>query len=333
MDEFLFLNGYALFLKKDFDAAREVLDRVAHENFVLQNGQRGKSPNRFLALFLEGQCEHARGNVPGAVALYSRVAEHFREAKDALSFFEDKMLKLPEVTLLSPDEEAGIKLKTRNLSRIDLLVYHVDLMRLFLVRRSLADMDTVQLLGIPPMESFKVDLKNPSPYIDHEQEVPLKLEKNGAYLLLAQAGNLKNAGLLLKSDLKLKVQQLPKQNRVRLNVKRKGLPIPGARIKIVRAESDEVLSGKTDLRGVFVGEGLQGGMSALVESKGQYAFYQSPIFSHPPYCPAGVGPKPKREDLLRNNRLELRKLQERGGKSLDRLFRNQQQGVELGRTK
>lgn len=188
-------------------------------------------------------------------------------------------------------------------------------------------------LGFRPWRASRWTSRTLSPYIDHEQEVPLKLEKNGAYLLLAQAGNLKSAGLLLKSDLKLKVQQLPKQNRVRLNVKRKGLPIPGARIKIVRAESDEVLSGKTDLRGVFVGEGLQGGMSALVESKGQYAFYQSPIFSHPPYGPAGVGPKPKREDLLRNNRLELRKLQERGGKSLDRLFRNQQQGVELGRTK
>jgi outer membrane protein assembly factor BamD (BamD/ComL family) len=335
LDDFLFLNGYALFLKKDFDAARKVLDRIVKESFVLENGRRGKSPNRFLSIFLQGQCEHARGNIVQAVSLYRQVVRHFSEAKEALAFFEEKKLKLPDVTMLKPGAEAMVELSTRNLDHIDLLVYKVDLMRLYLMRRSLADMGEVRLLGIPPTQSFGVNLKASTPFRDYKQRVPLKLGKDGACLILAQSGGLKSSGLVLRSDLKIDTQEYPSQNRLRLNVKKKGLALPGARVKIVRSGSKKVLSGTTDLRGVFVGDGLRGRVTALVESGGQYAFYRSPL-SYGRIrrkSQGGYHPKGQAEDLLRNNFQELRKLQKKGGQSLDRLFKNQQRGVELKRTK
>ena len=53
-----------------------------------------------------------------------------------------------EVTLAKPGEASRIAIKHRNLEAVDLTVYKVDLMRLYLMRKSLADMGAVQLFGI-----------------------------------------------------------------------------------------------------------------------------------------------------------------------------------------
>jgi TolA-binding protein len=340
-DDFLYLEGYARFLQKDFTKAKKVLDRVIQGEFLLDGGRKGRSPNHKLALFLKAQCYHAEGDPAKAVPLYHKVEKDFVEAKEAAAYFEAKKLHLPEATVVAPDERASIKLETRNINKVEVLVYKVDLMRLYLLRRSLSDIGNVRLFGIKPTLQKKVILKEAKPYLDLKQKIPLQIGTKGAFLVIARAGELKSSGLLLRTRIRIETQEFLKQGRLRLNVTQGGLRLAGARVKIVGSYSSGLQSGKTDLRGVFVADGLRGKVTALVESEGTYAFYQSKqVFGAPrPPRLGGRHLRPsqkaasKRTDLLQMNSLQLKLLQDKGDKSLEQLFRNKQQGVELRRTK
>ncbi len=340
-DDFLYLEGYARFLKRDFAKAKKVLDQVIHGEFLLGRGRKGPSPNRKLALFLEAQCYHAEGDPAHAVPLYHKVAKDFVEAKEAAAYFEAKKLHLPETTVVAPDEGAAIKLQARNITKVEVLVYKVDLMRLYLQRRSLSDIGNVRLFGIKPTLQKEIELEGAAPYLDLEQNIPLELGDKGAYLVIARAGSLKTSGLLLRTRVRIEAQDYPGQGRLRLNVTQGGQRLAGARVKVVGSRSSGIRSGKTDLRGVFVADGLEGQVTALVESEGTYAFYRSKTnFGSPMPPPTGRVPyrsrrraEPQKTDLLQMNSIQLKRLQDKGGKSLEQLFRNKQQGVELKRTK
>ncbi|HHI81157.1 MAG TPA: tetratricopeptide repeat protein [Planctomycetes bacterium] len=339
LDDFLYLEGYARFLQGDFAKAKQVLDRVIHGEFLLGRGRKGPSPNKTLAVFLEAQCFHAEGDPARAVPLYHQVEKDFAEAKEAAAYFETKKLHLPETTVVAPDAEASIQLQTRNLERVEILVYKVDLMRLYLQRRSLSDIGNVRLFGIKPTLQRKVVLEGAKPYLDFEQRVPLDLEAKGAYLVIARSGALKSSGLVLRTRVRVEAQEFPRQGRLRLNLSQDGKRLPGARVKVLGSSSSGLRSGKTDLRGVFVADGLRGKVTALVESEGNYAFYRSKQLFGNPITPSGGRGRAqqfeaaKQTDLLQMNSMQLKLLQEKGGQSLERLFRNKQQGVELRRTK
>ena len=340
-DDFLYLEGYARFLQRDFAQARKVLDPVIHAKFLLSGGRKGPSPNRKLALFLEAQCYHAEGDPALALPFYHKVDKDFVEAKEAAAYFERKKLHLPETTVVAPDENPSIKLQTRNLSKVEILVYKVDLMRLYLLRRSLSDIGNVRLFGIKPTLQLKILLEGARPYLDFEKKVSLPLGSKGAFLVIARTGSLKSSGLLLRTGIRIEAQEFPRQGRLRLNVTQAGQRLSGARVKVLGSGSPKIQSGKTDLRGVFVADALAGHVTALVESGKTYAFYRSKqSFGLPLPSPTGQVPirakskvKPVQTDLLQMNNIQLQRLQEKGGESLKSLFRNKQKGVELRRTK
>ncbi len=340
-DDFLYLEGYAWFKKGDHKRALSLLRRVATEDFPLGKDRRGKSESRWLAIFLQGQIHHAAGKPVQALAEYERVKERFSEAKEAASYFQARRLEVPEVSLVLPGEASKLKLKNRNIGKFSITVYKVDLMRLYLLRKSLNDMGNVQLFGISPIYEGTKDLSTSSRYVDHKTELSLPIKEPGAYLVLVRAGELKSSGLLLRTDLEIEAQELSDSARLRVNVKRKGVFLPKADVKVVGDRDRKIRSGKTDLRGIYVADDLRGKATVLVKAGESYAFYRShSSFGAMPRSQRGRARKKSKGkqvqkdfDALKVNFGNNRLNQNKARQQLKQLWGNSIQGVEIRRSK
>ncbi|MFO0909329.1 MAG: MG2 domain-containing protein [Isosphaeraceae bacterium] len=183
-----------------------------------------------------------------------------------------------------------LKLGYRNIAEAEIKVYPVDLMRLYLTRRNLDEITGIDLAGITPLVEKSVKLGNGEDFADKLRKLDLGLTKEGAYLVMARGENLYASGIVLVSPLELEVLEEPGAGRVRVTVRdaATGTLVPKVQVKVIGSNNSAFLSGETDLRGVFVAEGVQG-QAAAVARKGtaQYAFYRgtTPI-GPPPAAPA-----------------------------------------------
>ena len=274
-DELLYTSGYCHFALGKHDEASRLLDRVVNESFLLPNGTRGPSENKFHAIYLQGQIHHALGQPEKALACYEQVKDRFSDAGEATDYFLRKMLALPEVTAVPLADQAEVTLSYRNVEKVEIKVYRVDLMRLYLLEKSLNDIRGVELHGISPLATLQVALGDGRDYRSKEKKVALTLDKPGAYLVVARGGDLLATGMVLRSDLKVEVQEAFEVGRVRVNVKRGDAFLAGAHVKVVGSGGDQAFrSGDTDLRGIQVADNLVGMATVIVKQGDEYAFYR-----------------------------------------------------------
>jgi hypothetical protein len=114
-------------------------------------------------------------------------------------------------------------------------------------------------------------------YADKERQVPLRLDASGAYLVIARGGDLHASGLVLVTPMKLEVQEDAASGRVRVNVldRAGGKYLRGVHVKVVGSANDDFRAGETDLRGIFVADGVRGTATVIArDSKGDFAFYR-----------------------------------------------------------
>ena len=122
---------------------------------------------------------------------YRQVADRFSDAASAIQAYTRKDLKVPEVSIVRPRASAvavgrpvkapagfrvidvvgaartrppsrpskpGIALDFRNIAQVDVKVYPVDLMQLYLTRRNLDGIASIDLAGITPLVEKAVTL-------------------------------------------------------------------------------------------------------------------------------------------------------------------------------
>ena len=73
--------------------------------------------------------------------------------------------------------------------------------------------------------------------------------------------------------------------------------MPKVQVKVIGTGNGAFFSGETDLRGVFVAEGVRGQVTAVAgEGSNQYAFHRGTTPVGPPGRPEhpGTGPAPRR---------------------------------------
>src|SRR5262249_60065424 len=123
--------------------------------------------------------------------------------------------------------------------------------------------------------------------------IDLPIKKEGAYLVMVRGDNLYASGIVLVSPLELEVLEEPDAGRVRVTVRdaATGDFVSKVQVKVIGSGNAGFISGETDLRGVFVAEGIKG-QAAAVARKGaaQYAFYRgtTPLGA----APAKTAPPP-----------------------------------------
>ena len=189
-----------------------------------------------------------------------------------------------------PLAKPGIKLEFRNVAKADITVYPVDLMQLYLTRRNLNAIAGIDLAGISPLVERSVVLGDGSDYDDRSKTIELPLTKEGAYLVMIRGDNLYTSGIVLVTPLELEVLEEPASGRVRISVRdaRTRELLPKVGVKVIGTNNPQFFSGETDLRGVFVAEGVQGQVSAVVrKGAAEYAFYRGTTYvGQPPVPPA-----------------------------------------------
>jgi hypothetical protein len=300
LDSFWYIVAYSHFALGEHEQALEMARKVAEAKHVdKQSGREVESPNKWQAVYIMGQVFHSLGKAADAIAQYTRVEDRFADAKQAIEYFTRQDISLPEITTVKPGEAAEPELKFRNIAAADIKVYRIDLMKYSLLKRNLGGITEINLSGIRPLIEQDLKLGDGKDYRDRSQKLSLPLKEEGAYLVVCRGDDLYASGLVLVTPLAIDVQEEPPSGRVRVTVKNslKDSYVPDVHVKAIGSRNPDFVSGQTDLRGVFVGDNLQGTGTVIAQaSGGRYAFFRGKqeLGSPPaqPASPTAANPPP-----------------------------------------
>ena len=311
----------------------------------------GESKDRDYARYITAQIYHATGKPSEAMSWYEKVKALYPDAGEAIAYFEEKKIGLQEVTTVKPGEGVELKVDYRNIKEAALQVYEVDLLKLYLREKNLADIAKIDLAGIDPAAEVRVPLGDGEDFADMTKTVKLDLKKEGAYLVICRGDDLFTSGLVLITPLKLEIQEDPAGS-VRVNVRDTTAEagyVPEVLVKVVGTANDVFLSGHTDLRGIFEADGINGSATVLAKAgERQYAFYRGERqLGTPPEANAPADNKPAQQqgkqgkfkkqleqnDYLDNINRSNKRVQDSNWGAWDTLRRGNNQGVEVQKAK
>lgn len=368
LDSFQYSEVLGLFNLAQYDRAVEIAEKITKSVYKDANGVDQPSPNRLQALYILGQIFDARRDPGKAISFYEQVKEQFTDAAVAVTSYTRKSLHVDEVTVSRPavvgvlagdvgaaakakaqakakaadpkPSPVSIKLSYRNLESVDVKVYPVDLMRLYLTRRNLDTIAGIDLAGITPLHEATVALGDGKDYENKIKEIDLPLKSEGAYLVMIRGENLYTSGVILVSPMEMSVVEESDSGRVRVTLRdaRTKAFMPKVQVKVIGTNNPTFFSGETDLRGVFLVEGVRGQVTAVARQElTKYAFHRGTIFLGPPPTPAqtaapaeGMPNSPANQTLDQN----LKSLnQDNRARQLERMqerFQNNRRGVISG---
>ena len=128
-----------------------------------------------------------------------------------------------------------------------------------LVRHILAELARRPKRLRPELQE-NVELGDGLDYRDRTRRVGLPLDKEGAYLIVARGEHLHASGLVLITPLAVEVQYELTAGQVRATVRDVVADryVDDVHVKVIGSGNQDFVSGTTDLRGVFVAEGIRG---------------------------------------------------------------------------
>ena len=298
-----------------------------------------ESEDRDFARYILGQIYHVQEKPEQAITWYNKVRKIYPDAAESIAHFEAQRIALPEVTIKRPDTAVALTLKYRNIKTAVIQVYRVDLMKLYLREKNLSQVTQARLAGIEPAVSQTVPLGDGKDYIDKSREIALPLTEEGAYLIICRGDNLLASGLILITPLEIEVQEGTVSGRVRVNVRDAvaGKYQSKVHVKAVGSAAGHFISGETDLRGIFIADGLRGAATVIArDAENRYAFYRGTGRLGLPYGKA----QPARQDVSRRETTDYRRHLERKNRAIqsknvttfDRLRRRARAGVQVQST-
>ncbi len=358
LDEFHYLAALAHFQARDHDNALKHAEKVAFEKFPAPDGGVTDSDKHHLAVYIMGQIHHSKGDFDKAAEHYEKVKGIFADAAAALEQFRWKRLFLPEVTSFKSGETIEVPVTHRNVDGLSLLVYPVDLMKLYLMRKNLNNITAVNLAGIKPFHTADRKLDAGRQYSDATTKVELPIKAEGAYLVVAKAGGIEASGLVVLTDMSIEAQEDTGSGRIRVTVRNEKSKKfeEDAHVKVVGSESGEFVSGNSDLRGVFEAGGLIGEATVIVKKGTSYVFFRGAQLHQPaeavrrrlsrgqPFQPAAqeaqaaqqldLGDLERKQQVLEDELQSANQaLQGESSGLLKKLMRNKQQGMTAGQAK
>jgi len=331
-----YAEAYALFEAGRFDEATGLLTRVADLDPDKLDPE-GRD-NRDLAVYILGQIDHAGGRIARAIEHYRQVMKKFADAAEAVDFFTRKSVTLPEISTFRSGEDVKVELEYRNVPEVTLSVYKVDLMKLCLLRKNLNNVTDINLAGINPTVVKKIKLGDGKDYKKMKKKLELPLTAKGAYMVVVQGEAAGCTGMALIADLALEVQEDAGSGRVRVNVKDRdtGAFVKNVYVKVIGSRQTVFNTGYTDLRGVYIADGIEGTSTVIAEREGEYAFHRG--LASLQEAPQRAAERSKQQELyfkgrdraLQNVFQENRRMQQqRGVQVLEGIYQEDNQNVQI----
>jgi len=312
LDGYQYVEAYGHFINGRYDEALALCKKVASEKYPMPQGGLDFSQNRDLAIYITGQIYHAQAKPVEAIAEYDRVKDKFADAREAIEYFKEKRLEMPEVAQFRTAEKPAVAVTYRNIKQLDLRAFRVDLMKLYLTRRNLNNIADVDLAGIEPYATKTIALGEGVDYMDKKTSVALELKDKGAFLVMAKGDELNRSSMILRGDLGLDVQEDQISGRVRANVYKRAsrLYLAKADVRVIGEGNPDFTSGETDLRGIFVADNIRGRATVIARFGDEYAFYrgQMPLqgYMPPPLPRPTPQPTPPQKEGQMQQRANLR---------------------------
>jgi len=295
LDSYWYIIGYCHYARGAHEQALSMCQKVAEaKRKDKTTGRLVESPNKWQAIYITGQIHHSLGQAEAAIREYTRVEDRFADARQAIDYFARKDIRLPEVATFQPGQPCEVELTFRNVPSCSMRVYRIDLMKFSLLRRDLSDITNINLSGIRPYHQATIELGDGKDYRDRTTQLKLPLKDEGAYLVVCRAENQYASGMVVVSPLKLEIQEQAESGRVRATVRNVASEkyVANADVKVIGTRNDDFVSGKTDLRGIFVADGIQGRSMVIAQAAdGGYAFFRGETELGPPPSPPVAAPK------------------------------------------
>ena len=298
-----------------------------------------ESEDRDFARYILAQIYHVQEKPEQAITWYNKVRKIYPDADESIAHFKAQRIALPEVTIKRPNTDVTLTLKYRNIKTAVIQVYRVDLMKLYLREKNLSQVTQARLAGIEPTLNQTVPLGDGKDYIDKSREIALPLTEEGAYLVICRGDNLSTSGLILITPLEIEVQEGTVSGRVRVNVRDAvvGKYQSKVHVKAVDSVAGRFISGETDLRGIFIADGLRGTATVIArDAENRYAFHHGTTWLGSPHGKA----QPARQNAKRRKTTDYRRHLERKNRAIqstnvgmfDRLRRRARAGVQVQST-
>jgi len=278
LDAFWYVIGYCQFAMGKHEEALTMCRKVAESQRVDERtGRQIESDEKWRAVYILGQIHHSLGQAAQAIDQYRLVEDRFPDAKQSIEYFTRKAIRLGEVTTVAPGEPVEVELEYRNIAACDVKAYRIDLMKFGLLKRDLKGITQINLAGIQPYHEATVELGDGKDYRDCRKPLALPLNDDGAYLVVCRGENLYASGLVLVTPLVVEVQEDAVAGQVRTTVKDRTEDryLRGVHVKTIGSNNPDFVSGETDLRGVFVAEGILGSSTVIAQAgPAHYAFFR-----------------------------------------------------------
>ncbi|MCY2987250.1 MAG: tetratricopeptide repeat protein, partial [Planctomycetota bacterium] len=328
---FQYLGALGYFWQRDYERALASARLVAD----------GDSKDRDFARYILAQVYHAQGQPADAIPWYRQVETQYPDAKEAIGYFEEKRISLEEVNLFKPAEPVQLKIKYRNIKDVAMQVYKVDLMKLYLREKNLSGMTKVQLSGIQPEAELQLHLGDGRDYVDKETVAKLPLKAEAAYLVICRGDDLFTSAVVLITPLKIEVQEDAVSGRLRANVLDtvQNQYVPEVHVKAIGSADTAFKSGQTDLRGIFVADGLRGHTTVIARvGESRYAFYRGQGWlgvpkERPPQPAAAEAAPAAPADYLQNVKGANQRIQQSNRDDFEKFRRQAPAGVEVQQAK
>jgi hypothetical protein len=230
-------------------------------------------------------------------------------------------------------------------------------MKFSLLRRNLGGIAAINLAGIRPLHEASVKLGDGLDYRDRTQKLALPLKDEGAYLVVCRGDDLHASGLVLVTPLVVEVQEDAASGRVRTTVKdvKADRYVNNVQVKVIGSSNDDFVAGDTDLRGVFVADGIHGRSTVIARAESsRYAFFRgqkelamavpapgsvekpasaaygaaTPYASAPSAAPPQQ-PMSQEKQLLQGLEMQNKGFQGQQMENLKRIYDNKAKGVEV----
>lgn len=323
LSSFQYLEALGRFALNEYDEAIKAATLVVSS----------ESKDRDFARYIVGQIYHAQGKPEQAIDWYKKVRQIYPDADESIAHFEAQQISIPEVTIKRPKTDVVLTLKHRNIKSAEIQVYRIDLMNLYLREKDLSRVTQVHLAGIEPEVSQTLELGDGKNYKESTRDISLPITEEGAYLVICRGGNLSASGLILITPLEIEVQEGAVSGRVRVVVQDalSGKYQPRVHVKAVGSAGGRFISGETDLRGIFIADGLRGTTTVIArDGMNRYAFHRGNLWLGSPPSESELPPIPRtatdyRQHLDRKNQ----EIQAANVERFDRLRREPLSGVQL----
>jgi outer membrane protein assembly factor BamD (BamD/ComL family) len=248
-------------------AVRDTAEPLTRQGRYLQpgGGFNEWSDFRGRAFHLLARVAHVLGDLDKAAELYAQ-AQGIEDAREALEWLRATGLSLDDTVVKLGAGPALLPVRYRNLEKVELRSYPVDLQVLFAVRKTLDGLNRIDLSGIAPARRWEVPLPAVAGRLPGATtlDVGMAPEAYGAWLVVAKAGDLEASTLVLKTGLTAELQRVGEKVRVHVR-DAAGQPVRGAYVAVSDGQRIRA-RGLTDGRGLFEAPGV-GATAFAVASK------------------------------------------------------------------